>query len=77
MESREQRGDGARDIMWILKDSDSPREDAIHGAQDTANVKVFISFINQLFKEADRKIFPILDNLQVHLPSGQGGAHQL
>jgi transposase len=34
--------------------------------QDTMNAKMFIKFIKQLLKEADRKIFLILDNLRVH-----------
>jgi transposase len=33
---------------------------------DTMNAKMFIKFIKQLLKEADRKIFLILDNLRVH-----------
>jgi len=34
--------------------------------QETMNAKMFIKFIKQLLKEADRKIFLILDNLRVH-----------
>ncbi len=34
--------------------------------QETLNAKMFIKFIKQLLKEADRKIFLILDNLRVH-----------
>jgi transposase len=34
--------------------------------QETMNAKMFIKFIKQLLKDADRKIFLILDNLRVH-----------
>ena len=34
--------------------------------QETMNAKMFIKFIKQLLKDAERKIFLILDNLRVH-----------
>jgi transposase len=34
--------------------------------QETMNAKMFIKFLKQLLKDADRKIFLILDNLRVH-----------
>ncbi len=34
--------------------------------KDSMNAKMFIKFIKQLTKDADSKIFLILDNLQVH-----------
>ncbi len=34
--------------------------------QDTMNAKMFMKFIKQLIKDAERKIFLVLDNLRVH-----------
>ncbi len=34
--------------------------------KDSMNAKMFIKFIKQLIKEADKKIFLILDNMRVH-----------